>query len=232
METLFTTLSEAVKGSAIIAISAAVLWGILSVLLSPCHLAGIPLIVGYISKDSTQNFKRAFAVSVLFGFGVLITIGLIGGLTAVAGSIMGSFGKYGNYIFAVVFFILGLYLMEVIHLPWTGFEVNAGNKKNLIGAFFLGVLFGSALGPCTFAYMAPVLGVVFNIASSNLIFALALLFAFSVGHCGVLVLAGVSLQIVQKYVNWSNNSQTVRIIKIACGICVILGGVWLIYTAP
>lgn len=232
METLFTTLSESVKGSALIAISAAVLWGILSVLLSPCHLAGIPLIIGYIAKDYQENFKRAFSISFLFGCGVLITIGLIGCITAAAGSLMGSLGKYGNYIFAIVFFILGLYLMEVIELPWSGLQVNASNKRSLMGAFFLGILFGSALGPCTFAYMAPILGVVFTVSTTNILFAITLLFSFAVGHCGVLVLAGVSMPVVQKYVNWSNDSKLVRFIKIACGVCVILGGVWLIYTAP
>ena len=49
MQELFTNLSHAVEGAPLIALGAAVVWGILSIVLSPCHLASIPLIVGFIS---------------------------------------------------------------------------------------------------------------------------------------------------------------------------------------
>ena len=39
--------------------------------------------------------------------------------------------------------------------------------KGLLAALILGLLFGIALGPCTFAYMAPVLGIVFQTAQTN-----------------------------------------------------------------
>ena len=45
METLFVTLTRAVEGSALVALGASFAWGVLSILLSPCHLASIPLIV-------------------------------------------------------------------------------------------------------------------------------------------------------------------------------------------
>ena len=51
MEQLFTNLSHAVEGAPLIALAAAVVWGILSIVLSPCHLASIPLIVGFISEQ-------------------------------------------------------------------------------------------------------------------------------------------------------------------------------------
>jgi len=50
MEKLFITLTHAVEGTAAIALAAAFIWGILSILLSPCHLSSIPLIVGFIGQ--------------------------------------------------------------------------------------------------------------------------------------------------------------------------------------
>ena len=85
MEKLFTTLSHAVEGSPLMALSAAVTWGILSIILSPCHLASIPLIVGFISKQGKVSVQRAFWTSVLFAVGILITIAAIGATTAAAG---------------------------------------------------------------------------------------------------------------------------------------------------
>ena len=78
MEKLFTTLTHAVEGTPAIALAAAFVWGILSILLSPCHLASIPLIVGFIDKQGRMSTRRAFAISALFAVGILITIAAIG----------------------------------------------------------------------------------------------------------------------------------------------------------
>jgi len=75
MEHLFITLSRAVEGAPVWALLAAMAWGILSILLSPCHLASIPLIVGFISEQGPLATKRAFAISSLFAVGILVTIG-------------------------------------------------------------------------------------------------------------------------------------------------------------
>ena len=90
-------------------------------------------------------------------------------------------------------------------------------------------MFGMGLGPCTFAYMAPVLGVVFQLASTALIKALLLLFAFGLGHCAVIVLAGTLTKWVQSYLNWSEESRIVLWIKRICGLLVIVGGAYLLY---
>ncbi len=92
----------------------------------------------------------------------------------------------------------------------------------------LGLIFGIALGPCTFAYMATMLGIVFSMASAQIVLAMSLLAAFAVGHCAVLVLAGTFTEMVQHYLQWSENSKGAVILKKICGVLVILGGVYLI----
>ena len=73
-------------------------------MLSPCHLASIPLIVGFIDQQGGISTRRAFAISTLFAVGILITIGAIGAITAAAGRMMGDVGRYGNYFVAAIFF--------------------------------------------------------------------------------------------------------------------------------
>ncbi len=85
MNAIFTTLSRAVEGTPLIALAAAFIWGILSVLLSPCHLSSIPLIVGFIDGQGRMTTRRAFGLSLLFSVGILITIGIIGAITGAAG---------------------------------------------------------------------------------------------------------------------------------------------------
>ena len=231
MEQLFTALSHAVEGSVGLALSAAFVWGILSILLSPCHLASIPLIVGFIDQQGQITTRRAFGISFLFAVGILITIGIIGGITAAAGRMLGDVGRYGNYFVAVIFFVVGLYLLDMIRLPMPGAAQPGMKRKGMLAAFILGLVFGIALGPCTFAYMAPMLAVTFKLAATNLAYGILLLLIYGVGHCSVIVLAGTFTEVVEHYLKWNEKSKGAVILKKVCGVLVLLGGLYLIYTA-
>ena len=231
MERLFTTFTHAVEGAPAIAIIAAFIWGILSILLSPCHLASIPLIVGFIDKQGRMSTRRAFLISTLFAVGILITIGAIGAITAAAGRMMGDVGRYGNYLVAAIFFIVGLHLLDVIPMPWSGPGQVGMKRKGLFAALILGLVFGIALGPCTFAYMAPMLAVTFKVASTALVYGIALLVAYGIGHCSVIVFAGTCTELVQRYMNWNEKSKGALILKRICGALVLGAGLYLIWTA-
>lgn len=232
MEKLFSNLSHAVEGAPLIALGAAAVWGVLSIVLSPCHLASLPLIVGFISEQGALTMRRAFWTATLFSVGILITIAVIGVVTAMAGRMLGDVGRWGNYFVAGIFFVVGLHLVGVIPMPWSGpGQVNM-KRKGLIAAFILGLVFGVALGPCTFAYMAPMLAVTFKLAKTNALYGASLLLAYGVGHCAVIVLAGTFTEVVQRFLNWNEQSKGVTIVKAVCGVLVLLGGVWLVYSAP
>lgn len=224
---IFNSLYEAMNGAVWLSVVASFAWGILSILLSPCHLSSIPLVVGFISSQGKISMRRTFYISLIFSLGILITIALIGIITASLGRLMGDIGSIGNYLVAGIFFLVGLYLLDIIKLDW-----NRGLKqtkaKGLWAALVLGLLFGLALGPCTFAYMAPVLGIVFQTAQTNYVLAMIFLLAFGIGHCSVIVGAGTLTGKVQKYLNWSEESKTILWIKRVCGVLVIFGGIYLI----
>lgn len=232
IQELFTNLTHAVEGSPLIAFSAALVWGILSILLSPCHLASIPLIVGFIDEQGRITTRRAFTISLLFSIGILIAIGVIGAITAVAGHMMGDLGPYVNYGVAIIFFLVGLHLFGMIPMPWSALGQVGMKRKGLLAAFLLGLIFGIALGPCTFAFMAPMLAVTFKVAATNLSYGIVLLGVYGVGHCSVIVLAGTFTELVQHYLNWNEASKGAVILKRICGILVLLGGIWLIYMTP
>ena len=232
MEQIFTQLGRAVEGTPLMALGAAFVWGILSLVLSPCHLASIPLVVSFISDQGRVTARRAFWTATVFAVGILLAIAVIGMVTAAAGRMMGDVGRYGNHVVAAVFFAVGLSLVGVISLPWTGACPAGMKRKGLLAAFILGLVFGVALGPCTFAYMAPMLGATFRLASSNLLFGVLLLLAYGVGHCAVIVVAGASTERVQRVLDWNDRSKGLAVLRIACGILVLLGGLWLVYTAP
>ncbi len=226
---LFTWLNSLLSGNIRIALIGSFLWGVLSILLSPCHLSSIPLIIGYITGKNNLTLKKSFYLSLIFSAGILVTVALIGIITATVGRLMGDIGEIGNYLVPVVFIIAGLYLLDIFKFQFGG--MNTGNLKSTgyIKAFFLGIILGIGLGPCTFAFMAPVLVLVFQIAPDNLTTALFIMLFFALGHCSVIVGAGTLSKYVQLYLNWNENSKAVSVIKKVCGILVVLSGIYLLY---
>ncbi|HEY3280874.1 MAG TPA: cytochrome c biogenesis protein CcdA [Armatimonadota bacterium] len=213
------------------------MWGLLSILLSPCHLSSIPLIVGFISSDALDEQatgarmvapRRALLLSSLFAVGILLTIALVGLVTAQLGRMMGDVGKTGNYLVAGILLIVGLNLLDLLPLRWPGSVGPRVIGRGGLAVFLLGLLFAIALGPCTFAYLAPILAVVFRVAATQTAYAVALLLAYGAGHCSVIVLAGTSAEGVERYLSSRGLARGSRALKRACGLLVILGGVYLV----
>ena len=79
--------------------------------------------------------------------------------------------------------------------------------------------------------MAPILSITFSLAGIALLYGFLLLLMYGIGHCSVIVLAGTFTEVVQRYLDWNERSVGVTIIKKVCGVLVVLGGVYMIYTA-
>jgi cytochrome c-type biogenesis protein len=231
MDTLFTALSHAVEGQPAIALAAAFAWGVASLLLSPCHLASIPLIVGFVNGQGQASPGRGAAIATLFSVGLLTTIGVIGGVTAAAGRLMGDVGAWANYVVAGVFFLVGLSLLDVLPLEWSVPDSTRFRGRGLVAALVLGLVFGIALGPCTFAYMAPMLGVTFTVSGTHAAYGMLLIAVYGIGHCAIIILAGASTSWVGRYLRWTSASRGAAYLRHASGLLVLVGGVYLIYTA-
>jgi cytochrome c-type biogenesis protein len=229
IEDILTKLTLAFSGNMGINLLVAFAWGTLSILLSPCHLTSIPLIVGYISSQENLHFRRTFSLSLSFALGILLAIFAIGLVTAAMGRMIGDLGNWTNYFVAVVFILMGLYLIDIVPLNWSGFNVSGFNKKGILGAFTIGLMIGVGLGPCTFAFMAPVLALVFQSATINLIDSILLISSFGLGHCGIIVAAGSSTSLVTKYLNWTNQTKGIMYIRKISGIIIFLAGIDFIF---
>jgi len=230
MINLFSFLSHAIEGAPIVAIAASFVWGVFSIILSPCHLTSIPLVIGILSRQKKLSIKNALFLSTLFSVGILISIAVIGGITAAAGRILGDIGKTGNYAVALVFLIFGLNLLGILPISWPSLSSLNSRREGYLSVLSLGLVFGLALGPCTFAFMAPMLGVVFNMTAKDLLYGLSLLAAFAIGHCTVIIAAGTSVRLVQNITSWDDKSKGITIIRKICGLLVLLGGIYLIYS--
>ena len=232
MGEILTAFGNAFAASAALALPAAFLWGVLSVVLSPCHLSSIPLVVAYMNGGAEfPTGRRALVISTSFAVGILGSIVVIGVVTAAAGRMAGDVGRWGTYALAAVFFGVGLNLIGALPLPtWT--TPTAGtNRRGPRGALVLGLVFGAALGPCTFAFMAPLLGLAFRSGAEQVAYGALLVAVYGLGHGAAIVAAGVSAQNVQRWLAWRNGERAARLVRGAAGLAVIAGGVYFLYTA-
>jgi cytochrome c-type biogenesis protein len=232
LDSLFTALTRALESSAALALAGAFAWGILSILLSPCHLTSIPLIVGFLGGQGILTGRRALGLSALFAGGILTTIAAVGLVTGLAGRMLGDVGPWGGRIVAVFLVAVGLVLIGVLPMPFSGGGSGslAPKRRGASAAFGLGLAFGLAVGPCTFAYMAPVLAVAFRVASERLAFAVSLVLAYALGHCSVIVAAGASTSGVQRVLHWNERSKGALWLKRACGVLVIAAGLYMLFS--
>jgi len=228
---LFDFLTWALEGAWPLALGAALIWGLLSVLLSPCHLSSIPLLVGFISGQGRVGTRRAALLATLFGLGILITIAVIGLGTALAGSMLGDLGSWTGWIVAGVLLLVGLHLMDLIPLPLPAAAQVAMKRRGALAAFLLGLGFGIALGPCTFAFMAPLLALSFTAGAERPLFGSLLLLLYGLGHTAIIVLAGTFTDMLQGYLDWNRRSGALVWVRRACGFLVILGAFYLFATA-
>ncbi len=224
---LFNALTTALNAHAVIALMAAFLWGVVSILLSPCHLTSIPMVIGLVSGQRKKDKGRAFLISLVFSFGILITITFVGVITALSGRMLGDIGVWGTYLVAAVFILVGLVLLDVLHLPKFNMFRSSYEKKGVLAAFVVGLVFGLAVGPCTFAYMAPILAIVFTEGMKNILYGSLLVIFYAVGHCSIIVLAGTATQRIEDYLAWNKRSKGIVYLKWLCGLMIIMCGVYL-----
>ncbi len=209
----------------------------LSILLSPCHLGSIPLVIAFTSSQQEITWKTGLVFGGLFAGGMLVTVIAIGVVTAALGRFLGNTGTVGlvgQLVAALVLIVVGLWLSGLLKLPFldnlTGPRVKA--RRGRLAAFVTGLVFGFSAGPCTFAWMAPIVAVTFKSAQTDIANALWLFGWFALGHGGILVLAGVFSGGLEKLLHWNSaREKTVRVIKIVLAVLIVLGGIAILHDA-
>jgi len=230
---LLSSVQNALEGSGFLVLGASFLWGIIGMLFSPCSLIAIPLVIGYIESQQDKSTSNATLLSVAFSAGILINIGVVGIVIASAGTLMTDLSRVTNYLVAAVFIGFGLHLMEVVRIPWinlSGMQKQRG--KGLFGAWLLGIFSGLAIGPCAFAYLAPMLVLAMKTATTNFMTSILMVVMYGLGNCLIIVTAGTSAGFINKFMDMDENSRFPVIMNNLFGIILIAVGLYFIYTAP
>lgn len=190
MESLLQNIQVIVQDQHGLAFIAVFFGGIISAS-SPCVLAAIPLIIGYVGGYSEGNKKKAALFSLVFVLGLSITFTLLGVAASVMGQFLGFMGRWLYLGLSVVAIGMGLHLMGFVNIPLPFQRTRHVKAKGLLGAFLLGLLTGTVSSPCA----TPVLAVILAYVSTqgDMLYGGSLLFVYALGHCVLIFIAGLSI---------------------------------------
>ena len=166
---------------------------------SPCVLAAIPLIIGYVGGYSEGDKKKAAIYSFVFILGLSITFTVLGAAASVMGQFLSFAGQWLYIGLAVIAVAMGLQLMGVVSIPLPFQKTRQVKSRGLWGAFLLGLLTGTVSSPCA----TPVLAVILAYVSTqgDIMYGGSLLFAYAVGHCALIFIAGLSVGLTESIVS-------------------------------
>ena len=198
MDSLFNNIHHIIQNQQGMAFLAVFIGGLISAA-SPCVLAAIPLIIGYVGGYSEGNKKKAALYSLVFILGLSITFTLLGAAASAMGAFFGFMGRWLYIGLAVIAVVMGLQLMGVISIPLPFQQTRTVKSKGLWGAFFLGLLTGTVSSPCA----TPVLAVILAYVSTqgDMLYGGSLLFAYALGHCALIFIAGLSIGLTESIVS-------------------------------
>ncbi|MBP7746027.1 MAG: hypothetical protein KA383_07825 [Phycisphaerae bacterium] len=171
-----------------------------------------------------ESLARSFLLSLTFALGLTIMFALIWFSVWSASSLLPT--SWWKYIAAVVCLLMGLHLLGALHFT---LPVPAGVKpkqKGFVGALLLGLLFGLISMPCA----GPVLAALIIVTPLyGKFFGLTLLVAYSLGHCGLVLVGGTSIGLVQKLADSKGWTRGTDMLRRIAGVLIIAVGVWVLF---
>jgi cytochrome c-type biogenesis protein len=224
LENVFVTINTWMLAETWMAGLGSFLWGMVSVLFSPCHLASIPLIVGYVGgQNRILCGREAAKYALAFTLGLFLTIAAIGIICSLLGRMLGDVGPYFNILVGLVLVWVGLDMFGLTKCSLGRFNPSRLGLAGLSGALVLGLAYGLLSGSCTFGFIAPILAIV--TVQEKILTGILLMVLFGLGHCLPIALAGSSTAAARRIVESRNMQQGAQWFRKAAGTGIFLLGI-------
>ena len=196
--------------------------------ISPCSLAMLPLIIGYVGGYSKETPFRTFIQLCFFICGTAIVFSIIGIICAVTGSVFASaLGGYFTLIMASLLMVMGLKITSLLDFEMPviikAMPVNSTNSLFLY-PILLGIVFALAGTPCSTPILAGIMA--FAAIGKNLLAAIFMLFLFALGQGLILIIAGIFTSSVK---NLKKLSGYTNILMKISGALLMLVAIYLYY---
>lgn len=196
-EFLLTINAWMMTGGMAIAAIGCFLWGMVSVALSPCHMASIPLIVSYVGGQNKEvRAGNATLYAAAFTIGLFISIAMVGIICSLLGRILGDVGPWWTILIGVILIWAALDMLGVQACSLSGGLMARLRVRGIGGAFLLGLAYGVLSGSCTFGFIAPILAII--TIQQKIATGVLFIILFGIGHCIPIAVAGSSTALVKR----------------------------------
>lgn len=227
MDQIFLTINSWMTQGLLLGALGCFLWGMVSVLFSPCHLASIPLIVSYVAgQNQIVAGKKAALYAMAFTIGLFITIATIGVICTLLGRMLGDVGPYMSIAVGAILVWVSLDILGVTKCSMSSGLMAKIKVKGLFGALILGLAYGILSGSCTFGFIAPILAII--TVQQKVLTGIVFILLFGIGHCIPIALAGSSTAMVKRFLENSAWQQGSGLFRKLAGICIGALGIYFI----
>ena len=195
---------------------------------SPCSLAMLPIIIGYVGGYNNEKPAKTLLQMFMFVMGTAIVFSVIGIICAVTGKVFAAFaGGYFGIILAAIVLVMGLKLVGILDfdLPVLIKEMPKSEGHNIyLYPVLLGMVFALAGTPCSTPILAAIMA--FASLSANLVQAIIMLFLFALGQGLILIRAGF---LTSRLKSWKNFYKISDVLLRLSGVLLILASLYIFY---
>ena len=227
METLLNHLAQSLSGNPFLAYLGVFVGGILSSS-SPCVLATIPLVIGYVGGYSGGDRRKAVLYSLTFILGLSITFTILGAIASFIGGLFGVTGRTWYFVVGGIAIAIGLQLIGLYEWNLPVPAHLQPKQKGILGTFVLGLIFGIVSSPCA----TPVLVLILTFVASKgeILYGTSLLFVYAIAHCTLIFLAGMAAGFAESFIKSRGVSNITSYGKKIGGSIVVAVGFYMVYS--
>lgn len=229
LESIFLTVNQWMAGETILAGLGCFLWGMISVTMSPCHLASIPLIVSYVGgQERALKATQAAGYAVVFTVGLFITIALIGIACSLLGRMLGEVSPYWTILVGGILIWIALDMIGITKSFGSASRLARLTFRGMQGAFVLGLAYGILSGSCTFGFIAPILALI--TVQGKILTGIIFIVLFGIGHCIPIAVAGSSTATVNRLLASERFHEGGLWFRRSAGVLIGLMGIYFVVT--
>lgn len=170
---------------------------------TPCVLPMLPIVANIIARQHRPSAKKGLLLTGSYGLGVATSYGILGAVVALFGQSLGILNWLQNpvilLVFAGLFILLGLYMLDVIrwqlpHALRVKFQkisqIGENRLGSLSGSYLTGLFSALVVSPCV---SAPLAGALAGVAAlGDPVMGFAALFLLGLGLSTPLILLGAT----------------------------------------
>ena len=188
---------------------------------TPCVLPMLPIVANIVARQHRPSAKKGLLLTGSYGLGVATSYGILGAVVALFGQSLGILNWLQNpvilLVFAGLFILLGLYMLDVIrwqlpHALRVKFQkisqIGENRLGSLSGSYLTGLFSALVVSPCV---SAPLAGALAGVAAlGDPVMGFAALFLLGLGLSTPLILLGATqgnfMPKAGEWMNWVKTS--------------------------